>query len=405
MLASSRLESSRPRHGGHGVRWSLRFAGAFAGPATILLTAALGRAAEAPAPAEAPIHLELLARAACATRADLVERIRARSARLRFTDRAAGGPSLRVEIAAGPGGSAAAELTVVEAGMRRSARRLVAATCAQAVDAVALMIAILLDPSATASGPAAGAAAGSPAMAGAGVPAGSPGVAAMAGADQTPAAAPAPPLSARAPAAEPAGAAPAIRVPPPEPAGGARPIPAGAPPGARARHLGAGASFQGVSGPAPRLMLGGAVGVVAALDGESILSPGLRLTAAHYQLSGWVAAGGTADFSLDVLQLDVCPLGIRRARLGLRGCANATAGRLSARGYDTYAPQARARPFASLGGGAAVTLDLGAHLELEGLLGAGRPLVRDAFEFSPEVFHRVPAVTATFGLGLGLRFP
>ena len=39
-----------------------------------------------------------------------------------------------------------AELVLVEAGVRSHTRRLVARTCAEAADAVALMIAVALDP-------------------------------------------------------------------------------------------------------------------------------------------------------------------------------------------------------------------------------------------------------------------
>ena len=37
--------------------------------------------------------------------------------------------------------------------------------------------------------------------------------------------------------------------------------------------------------------------------------------------------------------------------------------------------------------------------------GVGRPLVRDKFAFGPGVFHRVSAVDAELGIGLGVRFP
>jgi hypothetical protein len=80
-------------------------------------------------------------------------------------------------------------------------------------------------------------------------------------------------------------------------------------------------------------------------------------------------------------------------------------GRLTARGYDTYQPHARSRPWAALGAGAQLSAALWPRVELA--LGAEllRPLWRDRFAFLPQEFHRVPAWCFSAQLGLGLRFP
>ena len=55
---------------------------------------------------------------------------------------------MTARIDAGPKGAVVAELTVVEPDGRRFARRLEAPSCAAATDALALVVAITLDPSA-----------------------------------------------------------------------------------------------------------------------------------------------------------------------------------------------------------------------------------------------------------------
>jgi hypothetical protein len=384
------------------------------------LVAALAVLAGAPAVAapgdgaaalDTSASLDVDAPPGCAARADLVARVALRSARIRFVAAAGDVTALRAQIATAAAarggrvavGGVAADLTIVRADGRHATRHLVAASCDEAVDALALMIAILLDPAAAAEPIARAAPAG-----------GGPG----GGADE---AAPAPRVT-EAPREDVAAGAVVVRSPPPSPppppAGAV--VPAVAVPSLRAaagvappspprrasvRRWGVGASLRAVTGPAPRIMLGAAVDVVLAIDRDSVWSPALRLTAAHHALSGWAAPGGTAAFTLDLIEAQLCPLRLRAARLDLRGCATAAAGRLRASGSDTFGPESHARLDASVGAAAVIGLALTRRLSIEGVIGAGDALRRDAFEFSPAVFHRVPALTAATSLGLAAQFP
>jgi hypothetical protein len=394
-------------------------------------------------------RLELQAVAGCATRRALVDRVGLRSPRVRLLDRAEPGPSgpvLRVKIARDLAGAVSGELTIIPPSGRRSTRRLTAVTCDEAIDAVALMIAILLDPGAAPdarSGQEIGAGERGSLRAGpasiappppsapvqrtkvAPRPIAKPDVVTTREQqrDREPArAAPAPPASASpgtapapsieaawlaSPAQRPAAGSPApapspspptIRATPREPAR-ARPSAPGR------RRLSAGAALRGISGPAPRLMPGVAIDLSLAFERDSLWSPAVRLAAAHDALSGWSAPGGTADFALDSLQLDLCPLGLRTGRVRVRACASGMAGRLVARGSDTYGPQSHARPFIALGGTVAAALGLGSRLELQGALGVGATRTRDAFEFGSQVFYRESALTLTLGVGVGVHFP
>ena len=119
------------------------------GIASVYLVAALLVAAPAAARAEASVaRLDVDAAPSCSTRDELIARVAARSTRIRFVSDGAGIPVMTARIDAGPKGTVVAELTVVEPDGRRFARRLEAPSCAAATDALALVVAITLDPSA-----------------------------------------------------------------------------------------------------------------------------------------------------------------------------------------------------------------------------------------------------------------
>ena len=98
--------------------------------------------------AQAPIaraRLELRAPSTCTGSADLVARVVARSPRIQFVEDSAAVAVRATFTVARPGG-VSAELVLVESGMAGAQRRLVTRTCPEAADAVALMIAVALDP-------------------------------------------------------------------------------------------------------------------------------------------------------------------------------------------------------------------------------------------------------------------
>jgi hypothetical protein len=358
--------------------------------ASAILGARGAAAAETPT-SVATVHLEVQAAPSCATREALAALVVARSPRIRFLDDGAGVTALRAEITPGPNDTVVGQLSIVDPGGRRSSRRLSAPTCAEAIDAIALIVVISLDP--TYAPPTSAEAERGPGLP-TPAPRAGPGTAAG---DRHPDATPVTARSSEAPAGS------------PEESGEQRGKgkEEGGPEPARpaVRRLGVGAAAQLISGPAPQIIPGVAVRVFAALDRASIWSPALRVTAAHAWQNGIGEPGGTAAFALDTLGLDLCVVRLGIKVVELRGCAAATAGRLSATGSDTYSPIARERPFVEVGGAAIVGVAIGPILQLSGTFGAGDALIRDAFEFSSQVFHRVSAMTLTVDLGLGLRFP
>jgi hypothetical protein len=367
-----------------------------------MVAARASQAAE-PSATVAAVRLEVEAAASCATRDELAARVAARSARIRFIDDADGGTALRAEIGPGPNDTVIGRLSIVDPSGPHSSRRLSAPTCAEAVDAIALIIVISLDP--TYAPPATVPSERGP-------PPATPGSRGAATSDGGRRALTAPPSAEPgAPDREPSTEPPEVskrrsrdrttyptEVPTEVPAE----VPAARP---AVRRLGIGAAAQLISGPAPRVMPGVAVRIFAALDRDSIWSPVLRLTGSHAWRGGLAEPGGTAAFSLDTLGVDLCVLRLAIQIVDLRGCGSGSAGRLSATGSNTYSPNGRDRPFIGLGGAAIIDLALGPLFQLSATMGASDALIRDTFEFSPQVFHRVAATILTADLGLQVRFP
>jgi len=364
-------------------------------PVTLAMGAAItvvlvGWAAAASAADPAPVtaSLDVVAAAACTTREEVVARIAARSSRIRLHagPDAGDAAAIRAVIAAGASGTVTAELTVAQSAGGRSTRKLTARSCADAADALALMVVIALDPSSLAAGDAA-------AAGGAGKAAGSDAGAAP------PSAAPSPskPTAAETPQPPPSpppSVSTAVDVAASEPE-----IPPGRP------RYGVGAFAAVLFGPAPSPMPGFGVEAAAALERESIWSPVIVVRGMHAWQDDVRAVGGVAAFALDALALDACPLRLRAAILEARACGAGLVGRLSASGSNTYLPRAEDRPFATLGGAAFLTLALGRYVTLSARFGLGASLVRDAFAFSPRQFHRVPAAVIELDAGVGVRFP
>src|SRR5262245_61991111 len=74
----------------------------------------------------------------CATRAQVVQLVARRSARIRMVDGAAAGPELRVAVDASTPNAVAAHLSIAWPDGTRAERHLTAPTCAETADAIAL---------------------------------------------------------------------------------------------------------------------------------------------------------------------------------------------------------------------------------------------------------------------------
>jgi hypothetical protein len=340
-----------------------------------LTVGAVSRVATAAEPVVAAARLDVDANPACASRADLVARVRARSPRIRFTEDGAG-LEIRAEFAVTGTGSVAGKVTLASAGTKPSVRRVLGANCNDAADAVALIIAVSLDPTAG-SREKGGAASEAP-------PNGP--------SREDPRA----PASQEAAKAETAGPAAASRAP----------DHANAEADARSRNsFAVQLAAQALFGPAPKGMAGVALSAMIAIERPSLWSPAVLLGASHSWRTGIEAEGGTAGFTLDAASFDACPFRFGWGPVGVRPCGSVLIGRMSARGSETRNPATESRrPFWVVGGAAVANASLFGPFELGARVAVGANLVRDSFVFTPAVFHEVPAITAAASLGIGARW-
>ena len=358
-------------------------------PASLLLAATvhasrLGIAAAEPSVPIASAKLEVEAEPGCTTRADLSTRVRARSPRVGFVDDGSG-LSIRVRISPAPSSRIAAEVALANRGMKSSLRHVLARTCTEAADAVALIIAVTLDPTSADQRSNPGATSES----------------ATTSQQTTP--------STR---RETTAAVAASRTSVPKPgsnnpnAASAAGSELDAKAASRSRPtFGAQLAAEAFVGVAPGVMPGVALFAMAGVDRPSPWSPAFVLGVRHAFRSNVPEPGGNASFTLDAATLDICPIRFRLSVLEVRPCGSALFGRMSASGTDTLNPASEsARPFGVIGGAALATADLAWLLEISARLAMGANLVRDSFEFDPATFHTVPAVSAAGSIGIGLRW-
>ncbi len=274
-------------------------------------------------------------------------------------------------------------------------RRMTASSCSELADGLGLIIAVTLDPSLRAQ-----------VQKG---PPHEPGVPARPPGQPKPAAA----TTAAPPAVRPAPISGAQSVAParpaiPAPAGQPSPAPiatATQPPRPQPwppRELHASVAGQTILGPSPEAMPGLALYVTAALDRDGPWAPALIVGGVHVWRSDLVQRGGTASFTLDAGSLDACPLRLRWRRLTARPCVAALIGRLLAKGSNATPAFSSARAFAAAG--AAFSASYGSTFEISARLGLGLTIVRDAYEFDDDVFHRAGLFVATASLGIGTRW-
>ena len=179
--------------------------------------------------------------------------------------------------------------------------------------------------------------------------------------------------------------------------------------------LAGGVSAHVLLGVAPEAMIGGQAWLGVSWERESIWSPGLTLSYAHHRRDGYVQEGeGEANFELNAVSLGLCPLRLGSATLHVRPCAVGSRGRLGVSGHRTFSAQDHDLRWVTLGGELQGVARAGL-LELRASVGVTGPLIRDRFRFGPPgecddetacegVFHRADAALWMAGAGAGITF-
>jgi hypothetical protein len=309
----------------------------------------------------------------CLTSAQVDAAVRQRSSRVHFLP---GGEhtvdvTIRSESATAGSESWQANVEISRSGAREPARTLEAADCASLADAIGFIIALTFDPPSAET------------------------------------AAPAPPP---APPPEPHSQPVLIEDPvdrvdltsiSDEPITPARPEP----PSSTTLHLAG--TFEVVSEAGPLLLPGFGLGLQLASTPTSgvSFSPAGQVNVGVFPGRALDREAGAARFRLLVGRLSLCPLAVHEGVLTLRPCAVGMWGALDASGRATRNPENHTRPWGSLGGGlwAGVNASASVRIELDASFGA--TLVRDAFQFEPDVFYETPSVSARGSLGLSVLLP
>jgi hypothetical protein len=337
------------------------------------------------------VFVELASSEGCGTSQELARRVAHRSDRVRIAQGPEGAVIARAEIRNVGPGAVEATLTMIEPGGRRWSRLVRSATCEEALDAIALVLAVAFSPEL--------------------IP--------------TPEPTPEPQLPPPRPRPAPKAPPPETRLqpvpppvapepqpeppPPPPPVEPPRPVVVDLPPPKAAPHLEttvgqAGAAGTLLWGPAPEVMTGVSIFGSLRWSRDSVISPALQLRASHFWTFGYAAPGGVANFSLDTGTLLLCPIWLQEHRVSVQLCATGEGGRLTARGTQTQKAATQSRPYFALGASAAAEVELMRSIAITVFANGAAPLLRDSFQFRPEVFYEVPVLVLTAGTGLSVRF-
>jgi hypothetical protein len=359
--------------------------------AAVLSVAADSRAdAASEAVARALGSLDYDANASCPDRAAFVARVAARTRAVQSEPRRV---SVRIDVQPQ---RVRGEIAIEDSGGARTARQIEAATCAEAVDALALITALALGGDGTGTGTGTGSASGSASESDS-----------DSGSDSDSASDPdSESGSASDSAAEPATAPPAdSRASADDDVDASDPLdPAAGDPSA-AGGLQLSAAVLALSGAAPDVQPAGQLVVawVAAPSAPFVLAlrAGVRLGAGarieHAQGSA------VLDF-VSAVAAGCAGARLARATLNAYGCAVLEPGQLSARGDDTDNPRDEDRLWLALGPGALLEWTPGGPWLLEAGAELQFPLRRDRFLLARQTVYRVPSSAFRATLGVGLRF-
>lgn len=148
---------------------------------------------------------------------------------------------------------------------------------------------------------------------------------------------------------------------------------------------------------------GGAFGAVSYETGR-VLSPLLRFDVAWLGTAVITTPLGGAAFEQVIGTLDLCPVAFGTPSVRLRPCIYGTAGAQWSRGEGAATTAEAVRPYGEVGGSGLFELGVGAHLALELRGTVGAPLVRDQYVFDETVVVEVGPVCGSVSLGAAYRF-
>jgi hypothetical protein len=353
-------------------------------PAGAALAAGIGVAATAYADDGAErevVRLVYASGEACPDRAAFEGRVRARTTRASFGEAGASGRIFEVELAGGP--SPHGSFAVWRKGVVQGTRQVSAETCSDVADALALAVALAIDPTTPLAAPPAAPQGAAPGTPSAGVPA-------------SPPASPAPPTRA---AAFPSRAAPPPSLAAERPSSRSGSLP---------HTVFFAADLAAATGIAPGTLVAFSPRLGWRLPGSSIVAPSFDVSFARASTGTLSVPEGEASFAWTVGRADACILGWPPASAArLAACARLEGGQLRAAGLGSQVtdPQAHDRPWLAAGPLLRAEWALLRPLFLTADAASMVHVTDDRFYFVQQTTVRaVPLLGLEASLGLGVHF-
>lgn len=184
----------------------------------------------------------------------------------------------------------------------------------------------------------------------------------------------------------------------------ADPPPSAAPKAPLALVWALGAAPQISFGAAPSPLLGGSLAVELHLLSAATWRSSLRLTLSHERSGDFETSAGLAHFERTLGALDICPWRAAFDSMALTPCAQITGGALVAEGRATYAPARSQTPWGEAGISMLLDVSLGSHIDWSTRGALGVPWTRSSFQFDQRVFFEVAPVVGSVNSGLVCRF-
>lgn len=157
-------------------------------------------------------------------------------------------------------------------------------------------------------------------------------------------------------------------------------------------------------GPGPDFLWGGGASLENSPERGGFWAPGARLAVGYARRGGFEEEFGTARFQLATADLDLCPSQVRGDIFRVQACGTMEAGVLLAEGLDTFEPARTARFWLGLGPSISSEIMLTRLVGLSYRGAAIFPIIRDAFRFEDTIFHEVPRVALELDAGVSVRF-
>ncbi|MEO6603208.1 MAG: hypothetical protein ABIQ16_25210 [Polyangiaceae bacterium] len=313
-----------------------------------------------------PTLLTYRAPETCPEVAEFQRSVQRRSARVRFVDEGSHERELAIALSK-EGDSTIGELRLIERDGSLRQRSVRFSSCAEAVEGLALITVVSLDPQALLQTP----------------PTPEP-------VAKEPTLPPAPPKRASKPLVP---SKPQLAPPPPP-----------FEPRSSQLEIAVGGEFLTGLHQFPQTAFGGALFVDAASASPDWFAPLVRFAIGHSERRYISTGDGDANFALTQATLTACPVRIGQRAISVRPCAFTSAGVLRAWTTASLDPQTSNRPSWSWGGSVLVSIKVSQITDIIADIALGSPLIRDRFEAGPPWAWTTPPLYLSSGAGLRFVF-